>query len=135
MLLHEVDSALLGKYREGWDTADMMARCIVHHWYHLHARIVTGSKRYNFIGYPFHKHLIIHVIMVVSCTRIRYPYCPGSERKRSGGLVGSFYVHRIDVRGIALPFDIFNRPPFDHVKITQRIILRDSMNEDQNPAS
>ena len=73
--------------------------------------------------------------MAVSCIRIGYPDYPGSHRKRSGGLVDSFDVRRIDVRGVALPFDFFNRPPFDHVKIVQRTILRDSMNEDKTPAS
>ena len=44
-----------------------MIRCILYHRYHLHAGIVTGGKLYNFISYQFHKHLTIHVIMVVSC--------------------------------------------------------------------
>ena len=67
VILHDVESALLGEAREVWDTVDMMVRCIVHHRYHLHAGIVTGDERYNFSSYPFHKHLTIHVIVVVSC--------------------------------------------------------------------
>ena len=67
MLLNEVDSDLLGESREVWDTADMMVRCIFHHRYHMHAGIVTVGEQYNFISYPFHKHLTIYVIMAVSC--------------------------------------------------------------------
>ena len=70
LLLSEVDSALLGEAREGWDTTDMMVWCIVRHRYHLHAGIVTGSERYTFSSYTFYKHLTIHVIMVVSCMRV-----------------------------------------------------------------
>ena len=51
------------------------------------------------------------------------------------GLVDSFDVWIIDLRTISLPFDFVNRPPFDHVKISQRTILRDSMNEYQTAAS
>ena len=67
MLLHEVDSALLGEAFKGRDTAEMMVRCIVHHWYHLHAGIVTGGELYNVSSYPFHKYLTIHITIVVSC--------------------------------------------------------------------
>ena len=70
VLLHEFGSDLLGEACEGCYTADMMVRLIVHHRYHLHAWIVTGGERYNFSSYPFHKHLTIHVIMVVSCMQI-----------------------------------------------------------------
>ena len=51
VLLHEVDSDLHGEAREGWYTADMILQCAVHHWYHLHARIVTGGNKYYFKGY------------------------------------------------------------------------------------
>ena len=67
MLLHEVESALLGEACKGRDTAEMMVRCIVHHWYHLHAGIVTGGELYKVSSYPFHKHLTIHIITVISC--------------------------------------------------------------------
>ena len=70
VLLHEVDNDLLGEACEGWDTADMMVWCIVHHWYHLHDGTVTVSERYNFSSYSFHKYLTINVIIVVSCMRI-----------------------------------------------------------------
>ena len=43
VLPHEVDSALLGEARNGWDIGYMMVRCIVHHRYHLYAGIVTGD--------------------------------------------------------------------------------------------
>ena len=39
------------------------------------------------------------------------------------------------MRVIDLPFDFFKRPLFDYFKIAQKTILRDIMNEDQNPAS
>ena len=55
--------------------------------------------------------------------------------KRSSGLVDSFDVRRINVRGIALTFDIVNRPPFDHAQIKKMTILRDIMNEEQNTTS
>ena len=45
----------------------MMVRRIVHHWYHMYAGIVPGGEWYNLSSYLFHKHLTIHVIMVVSC--------------------------------------------------------------------
>ena len=66
-LLHKVDSDLLGEARKGWDTVDMIVWCIVFHHYHLQSGIVTGGERYNFSSYQFHKHLTIHVIMLVSC--------------------------------------------------------------------
>ena len=69
--------------------------------------------------------------MVFSCKQIGYPDYLEIQSKSIGGLVDSFDLQIIDVRGIALTFDIFSRPPFAHVKIAQRIILRDSMNEDQ----
>ena len=48
----------------------MMVWFIVRHRYHVNAGIFTGEERYNFGSYPFHKHLKIHVIMVVSGMRI-----------------------------------------------------------------
>ena len=94
-----------------------------------------AGKRYNFSSYPINQHLTINVIMIVSCIQIGYPDYLGSQRKRSGGLVGGFDVQRIDVRGIDLPFDFFNRPTFDHVKTAQRTILHDSTDKDQTTAS
>ena len=73
MILHEVDGALFGEACEGWDTADMIVWCIVHHPYHLHAGLFMVGKRYNLSSYLFHKHLTIQVIMVVSFIRIEYP--------------------------------------------------------------
>ena len=105
VLLHEVESALLVESCEGWDNVDIMVQRIVSHQYHMHPEIVTGGKRYNFSSYPSHENLTIYVIMVVSCMQIRYPNYFGSQSNKSDGLVDSFYVQRIDVRGIALPFD------------------------------
>ena len=73
--------------------------------------------------------------MVVSGIQIGYPDYLGSQRKRSGVLVDIFDVRIIDMRGIALPFDFVNRPPFYLVKISLRTILSDSINEDKTPAS
>ena len=113
----------------------MMVQCIFRHRYHLHTRIVTSVEQYNFSSYQFHKHLTIYVIMVVSCMLIRYTDYPRSQRKRSGGLVDSFDVRRINVRGINLSIYLVYRFPFDHIKITEMTILRNIMNEYQTLAS
>ena len=52
VLLHDVDSDILGEAREVWDTVDIMVRYIVRHRYHLHAGIIKGGERYNFSSYP-----------------------------------------------------------------------------------
>ena len=135
VLICEIDSDLLGEAREVWYTVYMLVRFIVRHQYHLHAGIFTGGEQYSFRSSIFHKHLKINIIMVVSGIQIGYPDYLGSQRKRSGGLVDCFDVYRINVRGIALPFDFVKRPPFDHVNISHSTILHDIMNEDQTPAS